>query len=167
MKRPLCCIVFTLLIFLWSGLLSVRPLNAQPGQVDQEVGRPPSEARFDIPQGFPQPKNGDTYVIAHRGVHNDIPENTLAAYKKAIEIGCDFVEIDVRTTSDNHIVSIHNANIDAYVDGKSGKVREMTLEEIRSLDIGKRVGVHGRAPRYPPLRKSFNYARVKLASTSI
>ncbi|RLD84071.1 MAG: glycerophosphodiester phosphodiesterase, partial [Bacteroidetes bacterium] len=35
---------------------------------------------------FPKPKNGNTYVIAHRGVHNDIPENTLAAYQKAIDL---------------------------------------------------------------------------------
>jgi|GEM_PF-3563182 len=44
------------------------------------------------------PKNGNTYVIAHRGAHVGIPENSLPAYQKAIDLGCDFVEIDVRTT---------------------------------------------------------------------
>ena len=57
---------------------------------------------------FPTPKNGDTYVIAHRGVHNGIPENSLAAYQKAIDLGCDFIEIDVRKTRDGRMVSIHN-----------------------------------------------------------
>ena len=139
-----------MLIFLWSGLVIIRPRNGSTGQVGSGSRR--GSLLFPVsiyPQGFPQPKNGNTYVIAHRGVHNDIPENTLAAYRKAIEIGCDFVEIDVRTTSDNHIVSIHNATIDAYVEGRSGKVREMTLEEIRSLDIGKRVGVQWEGTRVP------------------
>ncbi|MFP6616763.1 MAG: glycerophosphodiester phosphodiesterase [Candidatus Hydrogenedentota bacterium] len=46
------------------------------------------------------PRNGGIYVIAHRGAHQGIPENTLEAYQKAIDLGCDFVEIDVRTTKD-------------------------------------------------------------------
>lgn len=84
------------------------------------------------------PKNDKLYVIAHRGAHIGIPENSLPAYQKAIELGCDFVEIDIRTTRDNHHVSIHNPTIDAYVDGQAGKVRKMTLEELRQLDIGAR-----------------------------
>ena len=62
---------------------------------------------------LPPPKQGGVYVIAHRGVHNDIPENTLAAYRKAIELGCDFVEVDLRTTKDGEIVSVHNGTVDA------------------------------------------------------
>ncbi len=44
------------------------------------------------------PRHGDVYVVAHRGAHIGIPENTLAAYEAAIEIGVDFVEVDLRTT---------------------------------------------------------------------
>ncbi len=51
------------------------------------------------PRFYQLPKHGNIYVIAHRGVHHGIPENTLPAYQKAIELGADFVEIDVRTTS--------------------------------------------------------------------
>ncbi len=40
---------------------------------------------------LPKPNNDIIYVIAHRGVHNGIPENTIASYKKAIELGCDFI----------------------------------------------------------------------------
>ncbi|PXX29210.1 glycerophosphodiester phosphodiesterase family protein [Arenibacter sp. ARW7G5Y1] len=65
--------------------------------------------------GLPKPKNGNTYFTAHRGSHNGIPENSLAAYQKAIELGCDFVEIDIRTTKNGKLVSVHNATIDAYV----------------------------------------------------
>ena len=85
------------------------------------------------------PKNGGVYVVAHRGAHDGIPENTLAAYRKAIELGADFVEIDVRTTQDGKFVCIHNSTIDGYVKGASGKVRDMTLEQLRGLDIGSRI----------------------------
>jgi glycerophosphoryl diester phosphodiesterase len=81
------------------------------------------------------PKNG-TYVIAHRGAHKSIPENTLAAYQKAIDLGCDFVEIDTRTTRDGRIVSMHNATVNEYVKGASGKVSDLTFEQIRKLDLG-------------------------------
>ena len=86
------------------------------------------------------PKNGKLYVVAHRGAHQGIPENSIAAYQKAIDLGCDFVEIDLRTTKDGHLVSIHNATVDAYGDF-TGVVSEMTLAEIRALDIGARMGV--------------------------
>ena len=95
------------------------------------------------------PKNGKVYVIAHRGVHNEIPENSLAAYQKAIDLGCDFVEIDARTTKDGEIVSIHNKTVDAYVVGKTGMVSELTLAELKSLDIGERLGSKWKNTRIP------------------
>jgi len=95
------------------------------------------------------PKNGSVYVIAHRGAHNGIPENSLAAYQKAIDLGCDFVEIDLRTTKDNQLVSIHNSTIDDYVNGKTGEVREMSLEELKKLDIGEKAGKEWKNTRIP------------------
>ncbi len=95
------------------------------------------------------PKNGGVYVIAHRGAHISIPENSLAAYAKAIELGCDFVEVDIRTTKDNELVSVHNRTIDAYVEGATGSVREMTLAELKALDIGKKHGEKWKGTRIP------------------
>jgi hypothetical protein len=92
-----------------------------------------------IPTGLRPPMHAGVYVVAHRGVHDSIPENTLAAYERAIDLGCDFVEIDVRTTKDGHLVSIHDSTIDRYSSrGETGKVAEMTLEELRGIDIGRR-----------------------------
>jgi glycerophosphoryl diester phosphodiesterase len=108
------------------------------------------------------PKNGQVYVIAHRGAHNGIPENSLAAYEKAIELGCDFVEIDVRTTKDNHIVSVHNSSIEAYVSGKSGKIRDMTLAELKSLDIGIRIGDSWKNTRIPTFTEILELCRGKI-----
>ena len=96
------------------------------------------------------PRHGEVYVIAHRGAHKGIPENTLAAYRNAIALGVDFVEIDVRTTKDGHFVSIHNDTVDDYVvDGTTGKVRDFTLDALRRLDIGSRVGPPWKGQRIP------------------
>jgi len=102
---------------------------------------------------FPRPpQTGDIYVIAHRGAHDGIPENTVAAYQKAIDIGADFVEIDLRTTRDGHFVSIHNRTVDAYVtDGTTGNVNDFTLAEIRTLDIGSRIDPRWKNERVPTL----------------
>lgn len=110
---------------------------------------------------FPQTKN-DIYVIAHRGVHNGVPENSLAAYQKAIDLGCDFVEIDVRTTKDGHFVSIHNSAIDAYAEGKSGKVSEMTLAELKALDIGLRIGPEWKNTRIPTFEEILQLCKGKI-----
>jgi len=85
------------------------------------------------------PKNGGVYVVAHRGAHNGIPENSIPAYQKAIDLGCDFVEIDVRTTKDGKFVSVHNSTIDKYCEGVTGNIEDFTLAELRTLDIGSRV----------------------------
>ena len=75
---------------------------------------------------------------------------TIAAYRAAIEMGVDFVEVDLRTTLDGHIVSIHNKEIDSYVtDGRRGLVSQMTLEQLKQLDIGNRIGPQWSDERIP------------------
>jgi glycerophosphoryl diester phosphodiesterase len=99
---------------------------------------------------LPPPQHGGVYVVAHRGAHIGIPENTLAAYRTAIEMGVDFIEVDLRTTLDGYIVSIHNNDIDSYVtNGRHGLVPEMTLKQLRQLDIGSRIGPQWSAERIP------------------
>ena len=101
-------------------------------------------------KALPPPKGGDVYVVAHRGAHIGIPENTLAAYEAAIAMGVDFVEVDLRTTRDGHIVSIHNKDIDSYVtNGEQGLVSEMTLEQLKQLDIGSRISPEWSNERIP------------------
>jgi glycerophosphoryl diester phosphodiesterase len=96
------------------------------------------------------PKHHGVFVVAHRGAHTDIPENTLAAYRRAIELGVDYVEVDLRTARDGRLVSVHNATVDAYcVDGTTGKVAELTLEELKGLDIGSRIGAQWAQERVP------------------
>ena len=108
---------------------------------------------------FPKPKHGNTYVIAHRGAHVGIPENSLPAIQKAIDLGCDFVEIDTRATKDGRIVSVHNASVDAYVVGTKGKVSDFTLEEIIKLDIGEKTGPGWKNTSIPTIEEILQLCR--------
>ena len=80
--------------------------------------------------GRPWPVN-----LAHRGASALAPENTLQAFRLAVEAGAGGLELDVRTTSDGEVVVIHDATVDRVTDG-SGAVAGMTLEEVRQLDAG-------------------------------
>jgi len=107
------------------------------------------------------PKNGKIYVIAHRGAHQSIPENSLAAYQKAIDLGADFVEVDIRTTKDGKFVSVHNRTIDAYVEGETGEVKDFTLAELKTLDIGKRFGPEWQGTRIPTFEEILDLCKDK------
>jgi glycerophosphoryl diester phosphodiesterase len=117
--------------------------------------------KTDAFQNFRKPKNG-IYVIAHRGAHQGIPENSLAAYQKAIDLGCDFVEIDVRTTKDGKFVSVHNSNIDNYIEGKTGSVRTMTLAELKALDIGLKTGEEWKGTQIPTFEEILQLCKGKI-----
>lgn len=118
---------------------------------------------FDVQAvNFPKPRNGKTYVIAHRGAHVGIPENSLAAIQKAIDLGCDFVEIDTRLTKDGHIVSVHNSSVDEYVVGVKGKVKDFTLAEIKKLDIGEKTGKNWKNTRIPTIDEILQLCKGKI-----
>jgi glycerophosphoryl diester phosphodiesterase len=117
--------------------------------IAQSLGSPAAEP-LAPPGGLRAPRHGGVYVVAHRGVHDGIPENTIAAYARAIELGVDFVEVDVRTSADGHLVCVHNATIDAYVqDGATGAVAALPLAELQALDIGSRVAPEWAGERIP------------------
>ncbi len=73
--------------------------------------------------------------IAHRGASRIAPENTLAAFKEAIEIGVDAVELDLQGTADEQVVVIHDASLDRTTD-QSGQIKETSLETIKQADAG-------------------------------
>ena len=74
-------------------------------------------------------------IIAHRGASYLAPENTLSAFRKAVEIGADGVEMDVQQTSDKKLVIHHDYIIDLHTDIK-GKIYDMTEGELKELDFG-------------------------------
>jgi glycerophosphoryl diester phosphodiesterase len=80
--------------------------------------------------------------FAHRGVSARAPENTLEAFRVAVEAGAGGLELDVHMTLDKEIVVIHDATVDRTTNG-SGAVAEMTLDELRSFDAGYRFSLDG------------------------
>lgn len=74
-------------------------------------------------------------IIAHRGASGYEPENTLASFKKAIELGTNGVELDVYVLKDGNVVVIHDKTVDRTTNG-SGYVTEKSLLELKKLDAG-------------------------------
>ncbi len=74
-------------------------------------------------------------VIAHRGASGSSPENTLLAFQKAVDLGADAVELDVRLTRDGVPVVIHDPTLERTTNGR-GSVRETPLERLRQFDAG-------------------------------
>ena len=77
------------------------------------------------------------WALAHRGGLGLWPENTLYAFEHARDLGVDVLEMDLRTTVDDHIVVIHDETVDRTTDGR-GRVSDSTLDELRGLDAGYR-----------------------------
>lgn len=84
----------------------------------------------------PVPKLKHRFIIvAHRGDHTIYPENTIEAYSQAIKNDADYIEIDLRTTSDGKLVSMHDGSVNRMTDGK-GLIKDLTLEQIQNLKVG-------------------------------
>lgn len=76
-------------------------------------------------------------IVAHRGASAEAPENTLAAFQKAIDIGADLIELDVHLTADNIPVVIHDNTLSRTTnENRPLFVSDLTLEELKKLDAG-------------------------------
>lgn len=89
-------------------------------------------------------------AIAHRGFSSAAPENTLAAFRKAMQLEPDLMECDVRRSKDDHLVVIHDPTVDRTTDGK-GRVADMTLDQLRQLDAGSWFAPEYAGERLPTL----------------
>lgn len=89
-------------------------------------------------------------VVAHRGSSEDVPEHTLAAYRKAIDDGADALECDVRLTADGRLVCVHDRRVNRTSNGR-GLVSTLELADLATLDFGswKAGGIHAEDPEAP------------------
>jgi len=74
-------------------------------------------------------------IIAHRGASAYAPENTMAAFRRAVEMGCTEVETDVCLTRDGHLLLLHDDTLDRTTNG-AGRAEDLTLDELKRLDAG-------------------------------
>ena len=110
--------------------------------------------------GAAQAQTRTVVAISHRGESVRHPENTMPAYRAAIEAGVDFIEVDIRTTADGQLVSMHDETVNRMTNG-TGKVAEMTLAQIRMLDAGIKAGPQFAGTKVPTFDEILEYARGK------
>jgi glycerophosphoryl diester phosphodiesterase len=97
-------------------------------------------------------------VIAHRGASGNAPENTMAAFRKAVALGATFVETDLQLSRDARFVAIHDATVNRTTNGQ-GAVHDMTLAELRKLDAGSWFGSEFAGERIPTLEEIFEFSK--------
>ena len=95
---------------------------------------------------------GRPFVLGHRGASHAAPQNTLAAFRKAADVGADGIELDVHLSRDGVPVVIHNDSVDATTDG-NGLVRDLTLDQLKALDAGARFDAPFVGERIPTLEE--------------
>jgi len=97
-------------------------------------------------------------VIAHRGASGNAPENTLAAFRKAVALGATFIETDLQLSRDARFLAIHDATVNRTTNGQ-GAVHEMTLADLRKLDAGSWFGSEFAGERLPTLEEILEFSK--------
>lgn len=95
-------------------------------------------------------------IVAHRGASGAAPENTMAAFHKAVIAGADMIELDVRLTRDFHIVVHHDRNVRRTTTGK-GNIWDLSLQQLRALDVGSWFDQKFHRERIPTLREVMEF----------
>jgi glycerophosphoryl diester phosphodiesterase len=98
------------------------------------------------------PRRAAPLVVAHRGASAYAPENTIAAYELALDQGADALEIDVHLSRDDQPVVIHDFTLERTTDGR-GRVRDLTVSELKRLDAGSWFGSRHRGERIQTLQE--------------
>ena len=98
-------------------------------------------------------------IIAHHGVLEDVPENTFAAFRRAVELGVDGIEIDIRQTKDNQLILMCDETIDRTTDGK-GRVDQLLYAEIQQYDAGSWRGVEFMNEQVPLLSDVLKFCKI-------
>ncbi len=92
-------------------------------------------------------------LCAHRGAMATHPENTLPAFREAVRLGVEMIEMDARMTADSHLVILHDKTVDRTTDG-TGRLSDLTLEEVKRLDAGSWKNPDFAGTRIPTLEEA-------------
>ena len=100
-------------------------------------------------------------IFAHRGASAHAPENTLASFRLALSQGADAVELDAQLSADGQVVVIHDPTVDRTTNGH-GRVAQLNLTELRSLDAGSFFSEKYRGEKIPLLEEVFEAVGQKM-----
>lgn len=103
---------------------------------------------------------GRTWVVGHRGASGHAPENTMAAFRRAVELGAGFIETDLHLTRDAHLVCVHDASLERTTNANVA-VKDLTLAQLHELDAGSWFGPEFAGERIPTLEEILVFAREK------
>src|SRR5215218_966449 len=106
----------------------------------------------------PEAARARVQVLAHRGASAYTPENTLAAFRLAIEQRADWLEMDVQQTKDGRLVVFHDLRMERTTSG-SGPLRDLTLAQVQQLDAGGWYGSQFAGERVPTFQEVVALAR--------
>lgn len=116
--------------------------------------------RFFFPSLYKDP--GDCIVIAHRGASAYYPENTIAAFKGALEMKADMIELDVMLSKDKVPVAFHDAALNKHTDGR-GPLKNYTFDQLKKLDAGSWFGKKFAGEQIPSLKEVLDFASGNIA----
>lgn len=125
-------------LFIISGLLLISisiasVMMMKTGNKEESESR--REAKINYENEEDLLEEDDFLIIAHRGASGYAPEHTMEAYKLAVEMDADYIEIDLQMTIDGELIAMHDEAVDRTTDGR-GQVSDLTIEEIKELDAG-------------------------------
>ena len=101
---------------------------------------------------------GDALITAHRGAKAVAPENTMAAFKAAMDAGADFIELDVQRTKDRQVVVLHDADF-MRMGGDPRRIADLTAAEVATIDIGSKRGPQFAGEHAPTLEEVIDLVR--------
>jgi glycerophosphoryl diester phosphodiesterase len=104
---------------------------------------------------------GDALITAHRGAKAVAPENTMAAFKAAMDAGADFAELDVQHTKDRQVVVLHDADF-MRMGGDPRRIADLTAAEVAAIDIGHKHGPQFSGERAPTLEEVIDLVRGRM-----
>lgn len=117
--------------------------------------------KYRLPSLYNDDGDGFT-IIAHRGASAYYPENTMAAFKAAVEMNAEMIELDVLISKDGIPVVLHDAQLKARTDGR-GMVSDYTLRELKKLDAGSWFDERFSDQQIPTLNEVLEFATGKIA----
>lgn len=131
------------------GLFSKQSVQSAPAEnVAEESAEPETEAgqETDVQS---------IKIIGHRGYPSVFPENTLASFAGALDIGVDYIETDVQMTKDGELVLFHDDTI-TRITGQEGMISDYTYEELAQMDAGSWFSPEYTGERIPTLQEFLN-----------
>lgn len=99
---------------------------------------------------FASDKDNDTLIVAHRGASALAPENTLSAFDMAVNLGADYIEVDVQMTKDGKLVAMHDVTVDRTTNG-TGRIKNLTYDDLTALDAGSWFSPRFKGEKVPTL----------------